>query len=51
MNTYIVTLKHDYGKIKIQVVALTFNRAINIIMKTEGCPENAIQSIKKIKEE
>lgn len=49
MNKYIFTLKHDNGVFKITVTATDITSAIQIFLKAEGCPEQAINNIKKLK--
>lgn len=45
MNTYRLRLKHDYGTFTLRVAAQTEERAKEIVMKAERCPERAIKSI------
>jgi len=46
MKTYILTLKHDNGTVKIRVFADSIQGAINAVTKAENCPECAIINIK-----
>ena len=45
LKTFTVTVNHDNGSCRIKVVARTKKSAKHLIMKTENCPKNAIQSI------
>jgi hypothetical protein len=46
MTTYIFTLLHDKGRVKIKVITMTLAQAINAVLRSEGCPERAITNIK-----
>ena len=48
VSEYIITVKHDEGKKKIQTSASSEDVAKKKIMSAEGCPESAIISIKKV---
>lgn len=49
IETYIATLKHDTGKIRLKVVSLHGTQgAIQQITAVEGCPERAIIKLKLI---
>lgn len=48
MNQYIVTVNHDNGKVKIRTHAQDEITAKSIVIAAEGCPERAIQSVRKI---
>jgi len=45
--TYIVTLSHDTGRIRICLAATSAAQARRATMSAEGCPEGAIRSVKK----
>ena len=45
-TTYILTLKHDNGTVKIRVFANSIQESINAVTKAENCPESAITNIK-----
>jgi len=47
MEKFILTLKHDKGKIKISTFAENEKMAIEIICNSEGCPQSAIIKIEK----
>ena len=47
VSEYIVTVKHDEGNRKIRTSASSEDAAKKNVMSAEGCPENAIISIKK----
>jgi hypothetical protein len=47
MQKFILTLKHDKGKIKISTFAENEKLAIEKICNSEGCPKSAIQKIEK----
>lgn len=50
LETYVATLKHDNGKIRIRVVSMSGEKgAIEQICKAENCPERAMIKLKKIK--
>ena len=42
MNTYVVTVEHDAGRCRIEVVARNEEAAIAMVMAAEGCPRCAI---------
>lgn len=42
MKTFEFTLLHDNGKIKIRTSARNLSAAIEIIRKSENCPDSAI---------
>ncbi|MDX3913917.1 MAG: hypothetical protein QHC79_10310 [Pseudosphingobacterium sp.] len=49
IETYIASLKHDAGTVRLKVVSLSGeDGAIQQIAATEGCPERAILKLKKI---
>jgi hypothetical protein len=48
MTTYIFTLLHDKGEYKLKVIGTTLSKAVNAVMRIEGCPERAITNIKII---
>lgn len=50
LNTYIVKVKHDKGISKIKTTASNEKAAKDKIMKAEGCPLEAIESVTLIKE-
>lgn len=45
MNTYLVTIQHDHGTLKIQINASSKQAARKIAADYEGCPESAIKSV------
>lgn len=47
-NTYIVTVQHDHGILKIQTTASSKQEAKRKIMEYEGCPESAIKAVSLI---
>lgn len=47
MNTYILHLKHNGGVFVLQIHARNKEAAKAIVMKAEGCPEEAIIKIEK----
>jgi hypothetical protein len=47
MEKFILTLKHDKGKIKISTFAENEKIAIEKICNSEGCPQSAIIKIEK----
>jgi hypothetical protein len=48
LETYIVTLKHEKGTVKIKVVSLSGEHgARRQVTSAEGCPECAIMQVKK----
>lgn len=50
IETYIATLKHDKGVVRLRVVSLSGEQgAIQQILAAERCPERAIVKLKKIK--
>lgn len=49
-NNYRVTVSHDDGETSFATTAQSKERAIEIVMKTEGCPIQAIQKVEKVKE-
>jgi type III secretory pathway lipoprotein EscJ len=46
MTRYVAVLQHDKGKVRLHVTATDEATAIDMLMKAEGCPRNAILSIK-----
>lgn len=47
-ETFIATLKHDRGMIKIKIVSLSGRRgALQQLIAVEGCPESAIVQLTK----
>jgi hypothetical protein len=48
METYIVLLKHDEGKIKIQVGASSQDAAVDKVLKAERAPASAVITVTKI---
>ncbi len=42
MNTFILTLKHDAGRINLKVAATDLEAAKKIVMEAEKCPSHAI---------
>lgn len=50
MFIFKITMKHDAGKINIEVAALTIAGAIQQVLTAERAPERAILSIKRVKE-
>jgi len=49
METYIATLKHDNGTVRLKVISLSGAKgAIQQITAVEGCPQSAIVKIVKI---
>jgi len=48
MKKYIVTVKHDNGRLRIKVGANSVEDATLLVCRAEGCPECAILSIKLI---
>lgn len=47
MEKFILTLKHDKGKIKISTFAENEKIAIEKICNSEGCPQSAIIKIEQ----
>jgi len=47
MKTYKLTLKHDHGKVRITVKAENEQKAKELVMKSENCPERAIVKIQE----
>ena len=45
LKTFTVTVNHDDGTCRIKVISRTSKSAKYSVMKSELCPENAIQSI------
>lgn len=45
---YVITLKHDNGKINIMTVASNKEEAKKIVCEAEKCPYNAIIKIKNL---
>jgi hypothetical protein len=45
METFIFTLKHDTGKIRITVSASSMGAAFDKVMAAEGCPRSAIKRV------
>lgn len=45
MNKFIVVLRHDYGTFAVLVRCASEARAIEIVMKAEGCPRRAIVKV------
>ena len=43
MKTYLFTLTHDLGTLRIRVTASSRKRAIAMLMTAEGCPRRAIK--------
>lgn len=50
MFIFKITMKHDAGKINIEVAALTIAGAIQQVLTAERAPERAILNIKRVKE-
>ncbi|WP_341836958.1 hypothetical protein WJU16_03610 [Chitinophaga pollutisoli] len=49
LETFIATVKHDNGKIRIRVVSMNGEQGvIEQIMAAERCPQRAIVKIKKV---
>jgi hypothetical protein len=48
VNKYILTLKHDNGKVNLIVTAQNFEQAIRLAREAEGCPERSIVNIKVV---
>jgi len=46
-NQYIITLKHDGGKIRIMTTASSEDEAIQMVLNSEGAPRGAIVDIQK----
>lgn len=42
MKTFILTVNHDCGRVRLQVTASDENAARAMIMACEGCPERSI---------
>ena len=49
MKTFIATLEHDNGTVKIKVTASSRKAAKTMIMSAENCPSRAIISITEVK--
>lgn len=49
IKKYIITLKHDSGKIKIATTATTAKKAIETVCKFENAPINAVCNVEEIK--
>jgi hypothetical protein len=47
IRPYIVTLKHDAGRIRLEVMAYNIDSAIDLAMELERCPRRAIVGIKR----
>lgn len=47
MKQYIVTIKHDAGTHKIRIIARNEDRAKEMVMASEGCPESAIIRVRE----
>ncbi len=45
-KSFIVTLKHDKGKVRIKTIASDEADAKQKVCNAEGCPESAIVSVK-----
>ena len=45
MNRYAITLKHDNGSIVIKTSAMSIQKAIDIVCKSEQCTESVIKNI------
>jgi hypothetical protein len=50
MFVFKITMKHDAGKIDIEVTAFTITGAIQQVLAAERAPERAILNIKRVKE-
>jgi len=48
METYIVLLKHDEGRIKIQTTASSQDAAVDKVLKAERAPESAVITVTQI---
>lgn len=44
-KSYVVTVKHDNGLSKIGTCSTSKDRAIELVMKAEGCPKRAIVKV------
>jgi hypothetical protein len=49
LKTYIATVQHDNGTTLMNVKAESPERAIEIICKSENCPQSAISNIEQVK--
>jgi len=49
MNKYKVLLRHDRGECFLTLWARSIASAVELTMKTEGCPESAIASIRRVR--
>ncbi len=48
VQQFVVTVKHDKGKVRIKTTASSADAAKSIVCKAEGCPESAIVSVEKV---
>jgi hypothetical protein len=48
IKNYVILLKHDGGPFQIKTSASSEEAAIQIVMKAESCPRNAIVNIMEI---
>ena len=46
MKKYTITLKHDNGKVKLNINAASISDAIKAVLTIEGAPECAIVNVK-----
>ena len=49
MRTFIITLRHDHGRIAVRVTATTQAQAIRQVLDWEGAPESAIISVRTVR--
>lgn len=49
MKQFIITLRHDKGKIKLKTAASSEDAAIQNVLNFEGCPRRAVINIKQQK--
>lgn len=49
VSKYRVTVKHDHGTAQIVTAASSEQEARIIVMKSEGCPPQAITKVKQLK--
>lgn len=47
MNTFVVCLRHDKGKVKLAVTAANTDNAIKRVLKMENAPKSAVLWVKK----
>jgi hypothetical protein len=51
IKAYIVTVKHDHGKVRIRTWAQSSAVASQIVRDIERCPERSILSVKEAKDQ